>query len=65
MGFRTTVLQIVREFAPDLQDASVTVRDSREGGYASVRFSIMATGEAQLRDLHAALMANPAVKLVL
>jgi putative lipoic acid-binding regulatory protein len=63
--FRATVLEIVRAYAPDLEDASVTVRDSRDGGYASVRFSILATGEAQLRDLHAALLANPAVKLVL
>jgi len=63
--FREKVLRIAREHAPDLQDERVTVRDSRQGGYCSVRFSIMATGEPQLRALHAALMAEPAVKLVL
>lgn len=63
--FRSTVLRIVREHAPDLRDERVSVRDSREGGYCSVRITIMATGEPQLRALHAALMAEPAVKLVL
>ena len=63
--FRATVLRIVREHAPDFAEAEVTVRDSREGGYCSVRVNIVATGEPQLRALHAALMADPAVKLVL
>jgi uncharacterized protein len=63
--FRARVLRIVREHAPDFAEAEVTVRDSRDGGYCSVRVSIVATGEPQLRALHAALMADSAVKLVL
>jgi hypothetical protein len=65
VDFRTTVLAIVREHAPGFEETTVTVRDSRDGGYCSVRVSIVATGEPQLRALHAALMAEPSVKLVL
>lgn len=63
--FRSTVLRIVREHAPDMVEADVTVRDSRDGGYCSLRLSFVATGEPQIRALHAALMAQPDVKLVL
>ena len=63
--FRSTVLKIVREHAPGFAEEEVSVRDSREGSYCSLRVDIIATGEPQLRALHAALMAEPAVKLVL
>jgi putative lipoic acid-binding regulatory protein len=63
--FRAVVLRIVREHAPDFAEAEVTVRDSRDGAYCSVRVNIVATGEPQLRALHEALLANPSVKLVL
>lgn len=65
VDLRTTVLRIVREHAPDLDEATVSVRESRAGGYCSVRFSIVATGESQLRALHGALMAEQSVRLVL
>ena len=63
--FRATVLRIVREHAPDFDEGEVTVRESRDGGYCSLRVRIVASGEPQLRALHAALMAEPIVKLVL
>lgn len=64
-GFQRTVLEIVRLHAPDFDEASVSVRDSRDGNYCSVRFTIVATGEAQLRELHADLIADPRVRMVL
>ncbi len=64
-GFRDAVLEIVRVHAPDLEETSVSVRDSRDGTYCSVRFTIMATGEAQLRTLHEALLADVRVRMVL
>lgn len=64
-GFRRTVLDIVRVHAPDFEETSVSVRDSRDGNYCSVRFSIVATGEDQLRALHEALIADPRVRMVL
>ena len=63
--FRRAVLEIVRSHAPDLEEASVSVRDSRDGNYCSVRFTIVATGEAQLRALHQDLIADPRVRMVL
>lgn len=62
---RTIVVDIVRHHAPDLADDSVSVRDSRAGNYCSVRLSICATGEPQLKALHRALLDEPLVKLVL
>jgi putative lipoic acid-binding regulatory protein len=41
------------------------LRDSRAGKYCSVRLSITATGEPQLRALHRALLEEPLVKLVI
>ena len=64
-GFREAVLNIVRLHAPDLDEASVSVRDSRGGTYCSVRFTIMATGEPQLRTLHEALLEDVRVRMVL
>ena len=63
--FRRAVLDIVRVHAPDLKEASVSVRDSRDGNYCSVRFTIVATGEDQLRALHQDLIADPRVRMVL
>ena len=64
-GFRAMVLDIVRRYAPDMRESSVSVRESRDGNYCSVRVTIVATGEAQLKALHQALMAEPSVRMVL
>lgn len=63
--FRATVLDIVRDHAETVIEQSVNVRESRDGAYCSVRVTIVATGENQLRALHRALMAEPAVRMVL
>jgi putative lipoic acid-binding regulatory protein len=64
-GFRDRVLAIVRDQVDAVEESSVTVQESRAGSYCSVRVTIVATGEAQLKRLHAALMAEPAVRMVL
>lgn len=64
-GFREDVLAIVRRHAAEVRERSVTVRDSRDGTYCSVRVTIVATGEDQLKALHAELVAEPAVRMVL
>lgn len=64
-SLRETVVEIVRRHAPDLTEESISLRDSRAGTYRSVRLSIIATGEPQLKALHKALMAEPLVKLVI
>ena len=63
--FREQVLAIVREHAAEVRESSISVRESRGGSYCSVRVTIVATGEQQLRALHAALVAEPAVRMVL
>ena len=62
---RETVVGIVRNHAPDLAEESVSLRDSRAGKYRSVRVTIIATGEPQLKALHQALLKEPLVKLVI
>ena len=59
------VVAIVRAHDEGFEEATVEERVSREGNYTSVRLSIRATGEPQLKALHEALMAHPLVKLVL
>jgi len=63
--FRATVLDIVREHVGVVHEHTVSVRESRDGAYCSVRVTIVATGEDQLKTLHRALMAEPAVRMVL
>ena len=43
----------------------VVTQPSSKGTYVSLRLSIRATSEAQLKSLHAELMAHPLVRLVL
>jgi putative lipoic acid-binding regulatory protein len=64
-ALRARVVAIVRNHAPELAEESISLRDSRAGKYCSVRLSITATGEPQLRALHRELLDEPLVKLVL
>lgn len=64
-ALREMVVSIVREHAPDFDETTVEVIESREGRFASVRFSICATGEDQLRGLHQSLMATGHIKMVI
>ena len=63
--FLSHIAEIVRShddgFAPD----KVVSQPSSKGNYVSLRLSIRATSEAQLKALHGELMAHPLVKLVL
>jgi len=63
--FAIEVVELTRRHAPEITEADVNVRASREGNYCSVTITIRATGEAQLRDLHETLKAHPLVRLVL
>ncbi|HEX7036140.1 MAG TPA: DUF493 domain-containing protein [Pseudomonadales bacterium] len=63
--FEASVLGIVRAHARTVREESVSVRQSRDGTYCSVRVTIVATGEEQLEGLHRALMAEPGVRMVL
>jgi len=64
-GFRRDVLAVVRAEVDVVHEATVSVRESRDGTYCSLRVTIVATGETQLERLHAALLAEPGVRMVL
>ena len=60
-----TVIQVVRNHAPEVTPDQVSVRPSREGNFQSIRITIVATGEDQLKALHTDLLALEWVRLVL
>jgi putative lipoic acid-binding regulatory protein len=62
---REQVITIVRRHDETFRADGVELVKSREGTYCSVRLSILATGEPQLKALHAELMAHPLVRMVL
>lgn len=62
--FHDEVLAIVRAHA-EVVDGSVNVQESRNGTYCSIRVTIVATGEPQIKVLHEALVALPRVRMVL
>lgn len=61
--YRKRVVEVVKRHAQIVSD--VRVRASRGAKYLSVAVEIRATGEPQLRALHAELLATGGVKLVL
>ena len=63
--FVATVVALTQRHAPEVTEGDVEVRESRAGKYASVTITIRATGEAQLRALHASLQTCALVRLVL
>lgn len=62
--FLTTVAAIVKAHDEVFRADRVVSQPSSKGNYVSLRISIRATSEAQLKALHTELMAHPLVKLV-
>ena len=63
--FELTVRQLTARHAPGFTDDDVSVRMSGQGKYCAVTIMITATGEPQLKAIHADLMAHTMVKMVL
>ena len=63
--FAQTIVEVVREHAPDFDPATLELRASREGNYLSVTATINATSREQLDNLYRALTSHPLVKVVL
>ena len=59
------IIEVVRCHAPEVTPERVSSKLSREGNYQSIRITIVATGEAQLKALHTDLTALPSVRMVL
>jgi len=62
--FAATVCQIVVRHDPTFEATSVRVVPSRKGRFQSVRLTIRATGEAQLKALFEELKATGRVHMV-
>ena len=61
----TSIISVVRKHAPEVTPDQVSSRPSSEGNFQSIRVTIVATGEEQLKALHTDLLALPWVRLVL
>lgn len=64
-GFQALVVERVRRYAPDLDEARVQVRDSRAGRYQAVTVTIHARDRAQLDAIYRDLSAHPHIKMAL
>ncbi|WP_263146677.1 DUF493 domain-containing protein [Pseudomonas sp. RIT-PI-AD] len=64
-GFADLVIEVIQRHAPDLDVATLTVRDSRNGRFLSVHLLITATGVEQLQAIHSDLRATGRVHMVL
>lgn len=64
-GFRDLVLSIVVKHDTEFDESTVSINDSKNGTYRSIRMIITATGEAQLKALFEELKATGQVKMVL
>ncbi|SDL75993.1 hypothetical protein SAMN05661010_02461 [Modicisalibacter muralis] len=62
--FKAAVLDVVEGHAPGFDRDAVGLVDSRNGKFQSVRVTITATGEDQLRALFTALKATGRVHMV-
>ena len=56
---------LVREYDPAFDPATVEMRPSKGGNYMGLTFTINATSRAQLDNLYRALHAHPLVSVVL
>ena len=61
----SSIIEVVRRHAPEVTPDQISTRASREGNFQSIRVTIVATGESQLKALHTELLALPWVRLVL
>ena len=59
------IITVVRRHAPEVTPDEISTRESSKGNFQSIRVTITATGEKQLKALHEELIAVPGVRLVL
>lgn len=63
--FREFVISVAEQHAPGIDESCVSVTESRNGRFCSVRLTIVATGEAQLQAMFEDLKASGRVQMVL
>jgi putative lipoic acid-binding regulatory protein len=65
LEFEPQIVALVRLHAPDLDLATVEVRQSRTGKYLSLTLTVRARSRDQLDAIYLALTAHPLVKVAL
>lgn len=63
--FHEHVMLVMERHATDFSRDQVEIRDSRNGRYQSLRITITATGEMQLKAIFEDLKSSPLVQMVL
>lgn len=63
--FAQTMTNIVLQFDPDFDPASVEMRPSKNGNYLGLTFIVRATSREQLDELYRTLHGHPMVSIML
>ncbi len=63
--FAQTLTDVVLQFDPGFDPATVEMRPSKGGNYLSLTFTVRATSRQQLDDLYRAVHGHPMVSIVL
>lgn len=63
--FAHTMVELVKQFDPGFDAATLELRPSAKGNYLGVTATVRATSRQQLDDLYRALSSHPMVKVVL
>ena len=63
--FAHTMIELVKQFDPGFDAATLELRPSAKGNYLGVTATVRATSRQQLDDLYRALSSHPMVKVVL
>lgn len=64
-GFQPAIVEVLKRFDNDFSEAGLTHQDSRTGRFRSLRVTITAQSEEQLKALFDALKATGRVHMVL
>ncbi|HEY6720392.1 MAG TPA: DUF493 domain-containing protein [Burkholderiales bacterium] len=65
VGFAQAVTEVVKQYAPDFDAATLEMRPSREGKYLSLTCTVRAVSREQLDGLYRELCDHPMVTMVL
>lgn len=65
LEFEASVLQIFRKHVPDLGEAAINVRLSKDNNFASITVTIIATSKKQLDAIYLELTAHEDVIMAL
>lgn len=65
LAFEARIITILRKHAPDLGEAAIKIRHSKEGTYISITAFIIANNKKQLDDIYQELSADREVLMLL